>query len=521
MALESCLQALAPALASGLALSWLLENRLMPRPQPFRRRPAAAAVHTGLWLLLFAGELVLFRRPWFAMANVFCLHLLLVLVSNAKRAVLREPFIHQDFEYFTDALRHPRLYLPFFGVANTLLATAAFLTALFAGITLETSLVARFSLPVYLGAVALVALAGLGLWQLGGRRLPAAAFQPDADLERLGLAGCLRQYARAENQAYQGGSPYDTFGVTADRQNLPNLVVVQSESFFDVRDYYAGIDNKVLTAYDALRATAVRHGKLRTPAWGANTVRAEFAFLSGLAAEQLGVHQFNPYRRLARTGIGNMAGFLRKLGYRTVCIHPYPATFYRRDQVFPLLGFDEFIDIHSFTAGDRSGPFVGDAVLAERVCALLPAAGPQPVFVFVITMENHGPLHLEKMQPQEADYFTQPLPDGCQDLAVYLRHLGHADLMAGRLRDHLAGLPGQHWLCWYGDHVPIMADVYARLGLPDGRTDYLIWQSGHSPRNPDCRELALASLGERLLRDMGLITPATGTCDDTQAEARQ
>ena len=106
--------AVAPALFAGAALSFLVERLLQPGVLPFWRRPPAAfALHIGLWLLLFGAELALFRRPWFAVANVLTLQLIVVLVSNAKFQSLREPFIFQDFEYFTDALKHPRLFLPF------------------------------------------------------------------------------------------------------------------------------------------------------------------------------------------------------------------------------------------------------------------------------------------------------------------------------------------------------------------------------------------------------------------------
>jgi hypothetical protein len=66
--------------------------------------------------------------------------LFLVLVSNAKYHALREPFIFQDFEYFSDVFRHPRLYLPFLGAGKAALAVLAFGGAVYAGLALEESL---------------------------------------------------------------------------------------------------------------------------------------------------------------------------------------------------------------------------------------------------------------------------------------------------------------------------------------------------------------------------------------------
>ena len=97
-------------------------------------------------------------------------------------------------------------------------------------------------------------------------------------------------------------------------------------------------------------------------------------------------------------------------------------------------------------------------------------------------MENHGPLHLEKISAaQAAEFYTAPTDTGLEDLSVYLRHLKNADTMLKLLQESLQSLadtaehPRAGLLCWYGDHVPIMESVYQQLSEPDGLTDYLIW----------------------------------------------
>ena len=182
-------------------------------------------------------------------------------------------------------------------------------------------------------------------------------------------------------------------------------------------------------------------------------------------------------------------------------MHPFHAGFYARNKVFPLLGFDEFIDIGSFNGAEKTGPYIGDVALAEKVCAVLETSSTQPVFVFVITMENHGPLHLEKVLEGDVErLFSSAPPDGCDDLTIYLRHLGNADRMAGMLRDQLEAMPGAAWLCWFGDHVPIMPNVYKAMSTPDGQTDYLIWQkgdnSGGNTAGFESRESGLLAVAE-------------------------
>ncbi len=491
-----------------LPLSWLLERRLLPGVSGLKGRPGAAlCLHAGLMLAAFALLLPLLQRPWFALALLGAFQLLLVLVNNAKYQSLREPFLVQDFEYFTDAIRHPRLYLPFFGVARTVLASLGGLLAVVAGLWLEPSLVATLGWAWVLLAALVLALGAGGLLWLGQHGLPAVTFEPARDLHRLGFYAYLWAYGRLACQPLRlQQTPFATEPL-APPKAPPHLVVVQSESFFDPRPHYPFVASEVLDGFDRVRAQALQQGRLRVPAWGANTVRTECAFLTGLTPEQLGVHRFNPYHQLSKREVPNLAATLRAAGYRTICVHPYPASFYLRDRVFPRLGFERFIGIEAFDATDRQGQYVGDRAVTRKVQSLLAEAGDAPLFIFVITMENHGPLHLETPSAEaEQRWYRQPrAPEGCRDLTVYLQHLANADNMVTELRHALAAQARGGLLCWYGDHVPIMAQVYARHGEPDGLTDYLIWSARPGvDALPAPVEMPVECLAQRLLGLAGL-----------------
>ncbi|HUL42268.1 MAG TPA: hypothetical protein VLV32_10260, partial [Burkholderiales bacterium] len=129
--------------AGGAAFSFFIERLLQPRPGFIGRPLTAFAVHLGLWVMAFGLALVLCQRPYFAAVLALAALLLVVLVSNAKYHSCREPFVFQDYEYFTDTLKHPRLYLPFFGIGRALLGFAAFILSLYLGFTLETSLLSK------------------------------------------------------------------------------------------------------------------------------------------------------------------------------------------------------------------------------------------------------------------------------------------------------------------------------------------------------------------------------------------
>lgn len=496
---------------TGMLVTTGIERLIQPAGGRWSRGLAPWAIHVGLCTLAYSALLALVQRPFFAAALGSAGALLLVLVSNAKYRALREPFLFSDFGLFSQAFRHPRLYLPFLGAGRALAAAVAAGAALYLGIRLEPGLPALAGTVIYLAVTLGGLVLGAGLLAYGTWRSPLPALQPARDLRELGLAASLWLYWRMERRdgadpgakasARQTGSPPPPLSAP-DASLLPHIVAVQSESFFDARRLPAGIRPGLLAAFDRARAASLLHGRLAVPAWGANTMRTEFGFLTGIDADSLGVHRFNPYRRFARSPIPSLASRLAAIGYRTLCIHPHPASFFARDQVYPLLGFERFVDIRDFDGEDRCGPYVCDRAVSDMIGAVL-ADATEPTFIFAITMENHGPLHLEQVAPGDAETLYREAPGaGFDDLTVYLRHLRNADRMLDALLTNLGRHPRKGLLCWFGDHVPSMPDVYAATGFDDGRTDYLVWRGGDGV--PSERELRVEQLGEAILAAAGL-----------------
>ena len=459
----------------GFALSVLIEMLLVPRPA-LRRPMASWLLHGGAWCFALGVLYLLTGRGLFSEINVLAVWLLIVLVSNSKFHSLREPFVCADFEYFSDAVRFPRLYLPFFGVGKAIGLAVVFVAYLGAGLYFEP----RDS-DALIASVLLLVI-GVALLAAGHHIKATPTFQASDDLRRWGLVACLWRYFVAARKPVDRpalGSPFNLPLPDVANDGLPDMVSVQSESFFDVRRLYSGVKPEVLGHFDQIRREALAHGRLQVAAWGANTVRTEFSYLSGVAGEKLGVHRFNPYRLLARQGVPSIAAALKRQGYRTVCIHPYAGSFYGRDKVLPALGFDEFIDVRAFSASENAGPFVGDcAVAAKIIQQLQDAPRTQPLFIHAITMENHGPLHLEQVSDAELPAWFNSAPEGdLRDLGPYVRHIANADRMLGMLHKSLSDSARTTSLCFFGDHVPILPDVYNALGAPDGDTEYFIWSN--------------------------------------------
>jgi phosphoglycerol transferase MdoB-like AlkP superfamily enzyme len=176
---------------------------------------------------------------------------------------------------------------------------------------------------------------------------------------------------------------------------------------------------------------------------------------------------------LARAPIASQVWRLRDAGYRTVCLHPFDRRFYRRDLVMPVLGFDIFLGRETL-GGPRSPPYLSDPEFADHILRIVDEVGPQ-VFVFAITMGNHGPwLSQASVEPELAGLIDPDIPQRTE-LLRYLSGLHQSDVMLRLLIDGLQQRDGDPLLGFYGDHLPSLPRAFAHLGFDDWRSDYAIW----------------------------------------------
>ena len=284
--------------------------------------------------------------------------------------------------------------------------------------------------------------------------------------------------------------------LTLPAGRAPDIVLVQSESFFDARRIHPHVPGDLLPGFDRLKAEAVQYGLMTPPTWGATTTRTEFEVLTGRPAASIGLDRFNPYHQLALRPLESVASRLRDAGYRTVCVHPHDRRFYGRHRVMPCLGFDEFHGLEAFAGAERSGRYVRDLEAGRWTAARL-AAATGPLFVFVITMENHGPWIDEPEPPCGAPGLSEALE--VPGLRKYLAGLRAGDALIAPIAKALQSR-GDGVLGFYGDHKPSLP----LEGSSDTATDYAIWRVGRiaPPRRVD---LGAHRFAEDLLAAAGLV----------------
>jgi Sulfatase len=499
----------------GLIMSFLMEGWLQSRPLLFWKRGwACNTVHIGLYFLGLGVMLLLIQRVTIAVLLLFLAQLIIVAVSNTKEKTLREPFLHCDFEYFSDAIKHPRLYLPFFGYAKAafLILGGIFLFGVLLYVSRPiTEIYDSFALVVA-AELLLITLSALTIG-IAGKRLPVMTLEPLNDMRRCGLLSFLYGYRSLEKcTRIQGKTPFERSRSDSISLNQkPDLVSIQAESFFDPRHSFSCLRNDLLPHWDRLCRESISSGPLDTGPWGANTVRPEFEFLTGLSSSQIGVHQFQPYRTLGLQPLPTITTWLKSLGYRTIAIHPYEKCFYNRDKIYPNLGFDEFIDISHFKDAALAGGYVSDIALGEFVADMLAQPCSQPRYLHVVTMENHGPYDITSGLENTQNPLSREIPERCAELEVYARHLQNTDALLGLVANALSAQDSPGALCVFGDHVPILSHAYEALGYPDGHTNYLIWNAVDKKYTATKTALSVEHLAQTFLTVVGMPSPAQPT----------
>jgi hypothetical protein len=473
---------------AGMALvlaGWLMPRRIAASPPvlkaalPLDLAPMAA----GVALLLAATG-----RPLFAGFVILILGAGLALADRTMRATLHEPVVFSEMSELPQIFTHPHLYLPFAGPG---LVIGGALGGSAVGVMLLLYEPALWE-PRPITMLAAAGLIVAGGWLFSREPLLGALAQtfrrlnpsdnPATDATELGPFAMLIVHcviARAERRSRQLALAAPAIVGCNNGCSAP-VVLVQCESFFDARRLSPSIPEGSLEGFDACCRGAAMHGRLDVPGWGANTMRSEFAVLTGIPESALGYDRFNPYYALARVPIASQVWRLRQAGYRTICLHPFDGRFFRRDLVMPALGFEKFL-CRETLGGSRVPPYFPDPELADHVLRVLDAEGPR-TFIFVITMDNHGPWRLPAAaaDPHAARILDPAVVPQGRELLGYLDGLRRSDRMLQILMQGLAQRNQGAILAFYGDHLPSLPHAFSHFGFDEPHSDYVIWPGEHS-----------------------------------------
>lgn len=234
----------------------------------------------------------------------------------------------------------------------------------------------------------------------------------------------------------------------------PNVIVIMDEAFSDLAvlgDFKTNEDYMPFIHSLQQGADNTITGTLNVSVLGGNTANTEFEFLTGNTMGFLPSGSV-AYQQYIKDETPSLASYLRDLGYETIAVHPYNASGWERNRVYPLLGFERFYSLKDFTNPKKIRDYVSDEADFDKIKRLYETKEEgRPLFIFNVTMQNHS--------GYDASYenFTPDITvDGidAESLPMYLSLLKETDSAFQGLTEYFEEQDEDTVIVFFGDHQP-------------------------------------------------------------------
>ena len=231
----------------------------------------------------------------------------------------------------------------------------------------------------------------------------------------------------------------------------PTIIVIMNESFSDLSVLGDLQTNIPLTPFiDSLKENTTK-GYALSSVFGAKTPNSEWEYLTGnsMAFLPAGSVVYQQYISDTPTSI---VSNLKDDGYTCVAMHPYYATGWSRNQVYPKIGYDEMHFIDDFDQTKILREYITDQELYDKIIERYESRGAnEKLYLMGITMQNHGGYG----EPYDNFY------EGCYkigrsytDANQYLSLVHESDKAVKNLIEYFSKVDDPVEIVFFGDHQP-------------------------------------------------------------------
>lgn len=267
----------------------------------------------------------------------------------------------------------------------------------------------------------------------------------------------------------------EDYNESADLSQQPNIITIVSESLSDPT-----IFNQLTFSEDPLPnlrqyLETYSSGHFLSPFKGNRTANVEFEYLVGFTNSLL-LEGTIPFQQAlsSKPEIPSFISFMDQLGYTSVAIHPNNAAFYKRSQVYPALGFDEFLSIDKMKHLDYidSQKYVSDQSVFDELYAELEAAD-RPIFAYGLTMANHIAIFDKKFGENTIEVLDANREHNTE-METYAEGLKQTDLALKEFITKIENYDEPTLVIFFGDHlINFQSDIHEQHGYIEKDTDAL------------------------------------------------
>lgn len=254
--------------------------------------------------------------------------------------------------------------------------------------------------------------------------------------------------------AYEAGQA----GSNIKNNVKPNIIMIMNESFSDLRVLGSFSTNTdVMGFYDSLKENTIK-GYVQSSVYGGYTSNSEFEFLTGCSKVFL---PGNPYLQYMDGCIPSLISNIKAQdGYdEAVAIHPYNASGYNRNRVYPLLGFDKFLSADDFEEPVFVRDYISDLSNYHKIEELYEQKKKGSLLcVFNVTMQNHNPYSNTNYKFEDSVHITSSASN--LQAEQYLSLMKMSDKALEQLVTYFKNASEPVIILLFGDHQPHLPDLF-------------------------------------------------------------
>ena len=285
-------------------------------------------------------------------------------------------------------------------------------------------------------------------------------------------SGYRKEEAQMLLEAYQTKEE-ETTAVNQKDRNYPNIIVIMDEAFSDLsvlgnlpvnEDYMPFVHQLQKGAENTIT------GNLHVSVCGGNTANSEFEFLTGHTMAFLPTGSI-PYQQYIKKETPSLASYLKELGYATYAQHPYYASGWEREKVYPYLGFEETSFLDDYESPQYLRKYVSDeSSFSHVIDTYQKKEAGKPAFIFNVTMQNHG-----GYSEEYSNFTSDIMVFGSENASLnqYLSLIKRTDQEFEKLISYFAKEEEKTIVIFFGDHQPNDAVAAPVLSLNGKNTKSL------------------------------------------------
>lgn len=234
----------------------------------------------------------------------------------------------------------------------------------------------------------------------------------------------------------------------------PNIVVLQMESFVDCEYFKDYTYSENPNPYFQELKNKYSSGFLRVPSVGAGTANVEFEVLSGMSLYHFGAGEY-PYKSILRKSTCESYPFvLKELGYKTQAMHNHNATFYDRNLVYPMLGFDRFISVeYMYDVEQTPLEWSKDYVLETEIMKALESTEERD-FLYTISVQTHGKYPTVPIEETTIEVEGLETEEATVGFEYYIQQIKENDELLRKIVNNIQNYDEPTVLVIFGDHLP-------------------------------------------------------------------